>query len=148
MKIFTTRFGSIQIDESKIIEFKSGILGFPKLKKYILLDSNTKSPLKWLQSIDEPSLAFVITDPTIFIKDFHYDIFKSDIQSLGVENLENILTFVIVTVPDNPTEMTVNLKGPILINTENNQAKQLVMDDPKYSLKYRLFAEQDMVAYG
>lgn len=148
MKFFTTRFGNVEIDDKKIITFRKGILGFPDLHEYAILDSNDKSPLKWLQAIKDPAVAFVITDPLIFIPDYKIDVYRSDIEDIGVEKLEDVLNFVIVTVPRNPKKMTANLKGPILINTKNNEAKQLVLDDPKYDLRYRLLADEDMVANG
>jgi len=142
----TSRFGEIEVEDKKIIHFKRGILGFPNYKNYALLDPNAGSPLKWLQSIDEPKLAFVITEPALFIQDYQIEIHKSELEDLETETLENIIHFVIVTVPSDPSKMTANLKGPLLINMINYQAKQLVLDDPSLELKYRLLAEQSMAA--
>jgi len=148
MQIKTTRFGHVEVDESKIIHFKRGILGFPNHKEYALLDPNTNSPLKWLQSIDEPALAFVITEPSLFISDYKIDVFRNDLEELETETVENLVHFVIVTVPSDPSRMTANLKGPLLINLDNYLAKQLVLDDPNYELKYRLLPEQSLAANG
>ncbi|MDD3500922.1 MAG: flagellar assembly protein FliW, partial [Candidatus Cloacimonetes bacterium] len=64
-------------------------------------------------------------------------------------NEEDALVLVIVTVPKDPAKMTANLKGPILINTKNRLAKQLVIDNNDYSIKYRLLDEEEaMVAMG
>ncbi|MDD3052144.1 MAG: flagellar assembly protein FliW, partial [Candidatus Cloacimonetes bacterium] len=106
MRIMTSRFGEIEVDEKKIIHFKRGILGFPSYKNYALLDPNAGSPLKWLQSIDEPKLAFVITEPSLFIQDYQIDIHKSELEDLETEILDNIIHFVIVTVPSDPSKMT------------------------------------------
>ena len=66
MKIFTSRFGDIEIEEDRVISFPEGILGFEDLKKYAVIDMEEDNPLMWLQSIEEPALAFIITITAIF----------------------------------------------------------------------------------
>ncbi len=149
MKIYTTRFGEIEISEETVIQFPSGILGFPDSKSYALLNTDDASPLKWLQSVDDPSLAFVVTNPNLFKPDYIIDAYRNDLFDIDVKNAEEVLVLVIVTVPKDPSKMTANLKGPILINTLNRKAKQLIVDNQEYEIKYRLLAEEDaMVAFG
>ena len=145
MNITTKRFGEIDIDPKSTIHFPSGLLGFAKFKDYVLLDPNKKSPLKWLQSVDDPNLAFVVTDPLIFKPDYEIRVFESDLEEMEVDDPGAVVQLVIVTVPRDPAKMTANLKGPLLINTANNKARQLVLDDADYDLKYRLLSD-DAVA--
>jgi len=142
MKVYTTHFGEIEINDDTIITFPAGILGFPQYKKYALIDVDENSPLKWLHSIEEPSLAFVVTDPNLFRSDYSIDAWKKDLEDIQVINAEEVIVLVLVTVPTDPSKMTANLKGPVLINTSNNLAKQLVVDNPEYDIKYRLLPDE------
>ena len=144
MKIYTTRFGEIEIADSTIINFPTGLLGFPKFHKFALIDLDENSPLKWLQSTEEPSLAFVITNPNLFMTEYAIDATRKDLEDISVEHAHDVIVMVLVTVPKNPSFMTANMKGPILINTTNNQGKQLIVDNPDYEIKYRLLPD-DMI---
>ncbi len=144
MNIKTKRFGDIEIDPKTSIHFPSGILGFPRFRDYVLLDPNAKSPLKWLQSVDEPNLAFVVTDPLIFKPDYEIRVFPSDLEELKVEDPTTVVQLVVVNVPRDPSKMTANLRGPLLINTANHLARQIVLDDPDYDIKFRLLRDEDV----
>ena len=144
MKIKTKRFGDIEIDPNSTLHFPSGLLGFAHFKNFVLLDGNKKSPLKWLQSMDEPNLAFVVTDPLIFKPDYEIRVFESDLEEMEVKDPATVVQLVIVTVPRDPSKMTANMKGPLLINTANNKARQIVLDDPEYDIRYRLLREDSV----
>ncbi len=148
MKIKTKRFGEIEIDPKTKITFPSGILGFADHKDYVLIDANKKSPLKWLQSLESPDLAFVVTDPLIFKPDYQIRLYRADLEEIKVDDPTRVAQLVIVTVPKDPGKMTANLKGPLLINTENNLGKQVVLDHPDYDLKYRLLSDDAVAKAG
>lgn len=149
MKAYTTRFGEIEISEETIISFPNGILGFPDQTNYALINTDDNSPLKWLQSLDDPTLAFVVTNPNLFKSDYMVDAYRKDLADINVQSEEEVLVLVIVTVPKDPSKMTANLKGPILINTQNRLAKQLVIDNNEYEIKYRLLSDDEaMIAFG
>jgi flagellar assembly factor FliW len=149
MKIYTSRFGEIEVSEETVISFPGGILGFPDTKNYALLNTDDNSPLKWLQSIEDPSLAFVVTNPNLFKPDYKIDAYRKDLSDISVENAEDVLVLVIVTVPKDPAKMTANLKGPVLINTVNRMAKQLVLDNNEFEIKFKLLNDDEaMVAFG
>ena len=74
MKITTTRFGTVQIRENSIIKMPFGMLGFPDKKKFVILQHKDNSPFFWYQSVDDPKLAFVITNPFIFKPDYQIDL--------------------------------------------------------------------------
>jgi flagellar assembly factor FliW len=141
MKIYTTNFGEIEINDDTVITFPSGILGFPNYKQYAIIDVDEGSPLKWLQSLEEPSLAFVVTDPNLFVDSYAVEAYRKDLEDIQVTEAQDALVLVIVTVPSDPAQMTANLKGPVLINTRNKMAKQLVIDNPDYDIKYRLLPD-------
>ncbi|MDK2919035.1 MAG: flagellar assembly factor FliW [Candidatus Petromonas sp.] len=140
MKINTRHFGEIEINENEIINFPDGLLGFEDIKKYILINSpDPEVPFQWLQSVDEPNLAFVVTSPFLFKSDYEFDIPQNVVEKLEIEKTEDVMIYSIAVVPDDIKDMTINLKGPIIINTKTNRAKQIVLEDDKYTLKYKIF---------
>ena len=139
---FTTRiFGEVEIDDSKIIDFPNGIIGFPDLKKFTLMrdedsDANT---IQWLQSIDEPNFAMPVMDPLIVCPDYKPIVDKTEVEVIGDLSEEDMLVLVTVTVPHDLTKMTVNLKGPFIINTKDMKASQTIIDNDEYPVKFPIY---------
>ena len=135
MQIQTQRFGKIEIDESKIIHFVSEILGFPRSRRYVLIPHRPGSPFFWLQSLEEPDLAFVVTVPRLFFPDYSPELPPEILKKLRYREGEVLDYLVIVYLPkDNPEEMTVNLLGPIAVNVDRKLALQVVLDPNRYSV--------------
>ena len=138
MKINTLRFGTIEIDKSEIIIVPEGIIGFPDIKRYVILDMGKDTPFKLFQAVDEPTVGFVIIDPLIFKSDYSVKIRKEDLYSIRAEDIEDIITAVIVTIPEDPYKMTANLRGPLLINLKSRLARQLVLADDTYTTRHEI----------
>jgi len=137
MQLQTRHFGTIDVNEKEIIFFPSGLPGFENVKKYILLGKQeTDALFFWLQSVDDPGLAFVVTDPFLIHPDYYVDVDDEDIDEIGVKDSEQILTLAIANVPTDIRDMTVNLKAPIVINMENNMGKQIIMKNETFPVKY------------
>jgi len=140
MKIETTRFGSIEVDEDKIITFTKGILGFPDDKRYALLPHKKNSPFLWLQSIDSPDLAFVVMDPGFIKSDYTFEIPDEIEKELKINTPEEVDTLVIITIRSDSNgkkiKMSANLLGPIVINVEKRLAAQIVLDPKKFPVRY------------
>ena len=146
MKIKTTRFGTIDIEEEKIIKMPSGMLGFPDKKKFIILQHQENSPFFWYQSVDDPGLAFVITDPFLFIPDYKIDleVTLKEMSWNGDGNGKNLNLFVVVNIPRGMAhKMTGNFIGPILINEKVYQAVQIVLSDSPYTHRFPLFKKKN-----
>jgi flagellar assembly factor FliW len=142
VEIETTRFGHVEIDESLIITVPDGILGFEDLKRFIILDHFEKeSPFKWLQSIEDPSLAFVITDPLIFVPDYKAKIHKDEISSIRLSDANKAIIVVIVNIKRDHSEITINLQGPLVINSEEKLAKQCILRTDDYSVRHVIFSQ-------
>ena len=142
-KIYTKRFGEIEIEEEKIIYFPHGILGFPDTKRYIVLNHFNKPdvPFKWLQSVDNPDLAFVITDPMLFYPDYAPVINKQDLKELGLTKPSECGIITIVTIPHgDPEKMTANLQGPVILNLTTREAKQIVLTGEEYQVRSPLLS--------
>ncbi len=132
MKVKTKRFGEIEIDESKVIEFVGEVLGFPDSKRYVLIPHREGSVFLWLQSLDEPDVAFVVTSPKVFFPDYNPDIPEEALKVVGYEKGDVLDLLVILCLSDEVP--TVNLLGPILINVTKKKALQLVLDPAKYEV--------------
>ena len=142
MKVYTANFGELELNEDTFITFPSGILGFPNQKQYAIIDVDANSPLKWLQSIEDPSVSFVVTDPNLFYPGYSVDAWKKDLEDIELSEATDAIVLIIVTVPKDPSQMTGNLKGPILINSKTRLAKQLIVDNLDYDIKFRLIPEE------
>jgi len=139
MLINSNRFGKLEILDDKIIKMQKPILGFEGLNSYSLIEQDEFLPFMWLQSLDDPAIAFIVVNPVLFFSDYRIKIHSKEVADLGVNSPDNVETYVIVTIPENPKEMSVNLQGPILINTENNMAKQLVLVNSEYQVHHPMF---------
>ena len=140
MNIVTTRFGEIDIDETKIIEMRGGILGFENLKKYILHIKDEENPFWWFQSLDDGAIAFVVINPYSAKADYEPMISDNDVKLLEIEEAEDVVLLAIVTIRQNPFSVSVNLRAPVVINAKKKIAKQVVLEDPLYPVQYYLTA--------
>jgi len=140
-KLKTKPFGEIEVDESQEITFSEGLFGFEQYKKFYLLE-NPDSPFLWLQSSEEPSLAFILIDPLQFKADYKLEISEEDYKSIEIEDKEkDLLDFVIVTVPREPQKMTANLQGPIIINIKKKLGKQAISLREDYTVRCPILEE-------
>jgi len=130
----------LMIEESKVIEFIKPILGFDIFKKFCILniDKEKNSPFFILQSIDNEKLCFIITNPNFFFKDYSAQIMDGEKKLLDLRDKNDAIIFVIVTLSSDFFSSTVNLKGPIILNTKNNRALQTVLNTDVYSVKQTL----------
>ena len=142
IKIKTRPYGEIEISEAQVIEFPDGIPGFDFVKKFALLDTKEKnSPFKWLQAVDEPELAFIIISPYAFFSEYRLDIPRSDFEAVDAGVPDDLLIFCIVTIPADPSEMTANLQGPVIINPSKKIGRQAISLNDDYSVRYRIVDE-------
>jgi flagellar assembly factor FliW len=136
MRIETSRFGGVDVDEQRIVTFPSGLLGFPAYKKYVLMESERDASFWWLQSIEVSELAFVVTDPTLFVPTYQVPIGQQQMESLGLTSLEQAQVLVIVNKRDNI--FTGNLQGPLVINVPQRVGEQLVLSDRRFTTRVPL----------
>jgi flagellar assembly factor FliW len=136
MLIQTMRFGPVEVDDHKIMMFKDGLLGFPKRRRFALLQTAPDPALFWLQAVDDPSLAFVVCDPLLFVPDYQVPVRKDDLQELALHDPSNCQVLVIVNKVNG--ELTGNLLGPLVVNVHTLAARQLVLSDRRYGTRHRL----------
>ena len=141
MKIRTTRFGELQIDKKDILSFGEGILGFEHLKKFFIVDPGDNTLILWLQSIDDTSVAFPIIEPKIFSPNYSIKLLPNELSSLTLASVNEASVFVVLTIPEDVTLMTANLKAPIIINNQSKQARQIVLQDNKLNVRYEMYMD-------
>jgi flagellar assembly factor FliW len=136
MEVRTTRFGVIQIAEDRVITFPKGLLGFPQHSRFCLLEPGDDACFFWLQSLDDAALAFVVTDPILFIKDYSVPVRPEQMGELGLTRLEDAQVFVIVNKIEQ--QLTGNLQGPLVINTLTRQGEQMVLAEKRWTTRHPL----------
>jgi flagellar assembly factor FliW len=147
--IQTTRFGQVQIQEEDILNFPEGILGFNELKGFVLLDDPTDDIFAWLQACDEPAIAFPVLEPELFTESYKINLSKADTEALKLQAAGPYRMFSIITVPEDPTKMTANLKAPVVVNVEGRIARQCVLQDNNLAIREPIFQklQQRVVAH-
>ena len=141
MKIKTTRFGELEVEKKDIITFNEGLLGFERLKKFFIVDPGDQTLILWFQSIDDETTAFPIIEPKVFKADYTVKLLPAELASLNLENLNNSSIYSILTIPQDVTEMSANLKAPIVINNEDRMARQIVLQDSKLEVRHKMYKE-------
>ena len=136
MNVETTRFGMVDVDENRIITFPTGLLGFSNFTRYALLQPDEEAAFFWLQCIDAPELAFVVTDPSLWVRDYQVPIRREQMDELALDKLENAQVFVILNKHDRT--LTGNLQGPLVINIVSRIAMQLVLADKRWTTRHEI----------
>ncbi len=141
MNVMTKVFGEITIDDDRIITFPKGIIGFPDLTEFALLHDSEKGSdsIHWLQSLQEPGFAMPVMDPLIVRPDYNPEVDDELLKHLGELNPEELLVLVTVTVPKDLTQMSVNLRGPIIIDAVGRKATQVIVEGDEYQVKFPIY---------
>lgn len=139
MIINTRIFGEVVVEEDRVIEFTSGIIGFPDLQKFVLIHDEEKNDgaIRWLQSVDEPQFAMPVIDPLAVKADYNPQVEDEMLKRLGEFKEDDLLVLVTITVPSDLTKMTVNLKAPFVINSTSKKACQIIVED--YEVKFPIY---------
>jgi flagellar assembly factor FliW len=146
LTIETTRFGSLKYLEKELVVFYKGLFGFDNLHQFILIERENSRPFVWLQSVENPSVAFPIVDPILFKADYKIEVQTGELEDIDIREPSQARTFVIATIPSGkPEDISLNLLGPIVINVDSRQAVQLALSNSSYSTKYYLVKESDML---
>lgn len=145
----TLRFGTIDVEEEKIVHFAQGIPAFEDEHDFVIIPYDEESPYFFLQSLTTPELAFLMTVPYLFFKDYEFEIDDATEKKLALETPDDVLVYVLLTIPQGSIkDMTANLMAPVVINAKTLEAKQIVLEKSPYTTKHRLFAEKEADAAG
>ena len=139
MQIDTLRFGMVEVDPDKAIDFGEGIPGLEQYHKYALLQFEESYPIVWLQSLDESGICLPVLDTFSVLPDYVFDIDDSDVKALELNNPDQLHVVSVVVIPEDIQGMTVNLAAPIIINTITGKAKQVVLSGSEYNVRAPVF---------
>lgn len=143
LKVNTSRFGEIEVDENNVVHFANGIPAFEGENEFVILPYDQESPYYFMQSLKSPDLAFLLTIPFLFFPDYTFEIDDETVKELEIKNQENVMYYSMITIPNGSIRyMTANLLAPVVLNTDNMCAKQVVLEKSNYTTKHRLFPEQ------
>lgn len=136
MLISTTRFGQVEIDDTRALTFAKGLLGFPDYTRFALIEPSRDSYFFWLQSLEAADLAFVVTDPSLFVSSYRVPIKPEQLAEMGMASIDDAQVLVIVNKRD--SVLTGNLQGPLVIHVTRRTGEQLVLADRRFTTRVPL----------
>ena len=146
MEIMSRDFGKLEIDKSDIIAFNSGLPGFEDLEEFVLLPLAEESPFIIMQAVEDPDTAFVTVEPGNLIQNYEFEISDKTEEKLKIDSISNLLILNIITLKENIKNSTANLSAPIVINLEEKLGQQVILDDQRYQVRYKIFDTAEEVA--
>ena len=142
VKVNTSRFGDLEVDKKDIINFTEGLLGFDQLTRFFVVDPGDQTLILWLQSVDDAKVAFPVLEPRVFSPNFTLQLLPSELNSLNLSPTESdIGVYTILTIPQDITQMSANMKAPIVINNKQKIARQIVLQDSKLEVKHPMYLD-------
>jgi flagellar assembly factor FliW len=143
VSIQTERFGEVKVPQNEIITFPEGLLGFADHKQFVIIQEEAYLPFLWMQSAEDPHLCFVVVNPLEFMPDYKVEVKPLEIAPLDLSSPDKAQVLVIVVVREDPTQITANLQGPLLINPESRIAKQVVLLTERYHTRHYILQEAE-----
>lgn len=141
MNIDTKYHGTVAVKEEDIIHFPHGLPGFADEKRFVLLPL-ADTPFVILQSVETPALGFVLIEPFSYFPTYEFELDEATVEQLNIESERDVAVYVILTVADPFHETTANLQAPVVINVHKRLGKQVILTNPPYKTKHRLFPEK------
>lgn len=138
MKIQTSRFGTLDVSDETLLFFPSGLVGFPACRRFVVLDAGEDSDYQWFQSVDEPSLAFVIVEVNLLQPGFQIDVPEEGLAELDMNKTDPMSILAVVTIPSGePNQASANLRAPLVVNLRTRKGKQVILHE-SIPLRYPL----------
>lgn len=137
----STVHGKLEYTEDDVYTFEKGILGFTQLTKFMLVDLKEYIPFKLLQSLEDENVGIITVSPYEFFEEYEIKLSKETVKNLKIESPGDVTIITTVTLNSDPSRVTTNLQGPIVINNKNHLAEQIIIDDQKYKIKQPLIKE-------
>ncbi len=134
-------FDQLSIEENNPITIRGGILGFEELSRYTIVADEPDAPLYWLQSLDDPELAFIVVDPFLIKADYDPRFNPADLAALEIDDIrEDAILLAIITLKEDYLQSTANLMAPVVINKKTLIAKQIILDDRSQPIRYNIIS--------
>jgi flagellar assembly factor FliW len=143
MHIESTRFGMLEIREDAVIEFPEGLPGLPG-ERWALVAKDEDSPFFWLHSVDFADVALPVTSPWLFYSDYEVRVADEEANRLGLDDAGDAYIVCVVRATEQPSDCTINLAGPLIINAGTRVGRQVINDVGGYSVRHPLFSEVEL----
>lgn len=141
MKLQTAYMGEVEIDPSNVLTFEHGLPGFEEEKEFALLVVEEDSAFHMLQSLKTEALVFIITNPSYVTISYNFDLDEATLHALHIQHENEVAVYAIVSLKETLAQSTVNLKAPIIVNTTNNKAKQIILNEEQYAIRQPMSLE-------
>ncbi len=149
MKIKSILLGDIEFDEKEVIHFPGGIPAFEQQREFIILAMGEELPFYYLQAVHNPHLCLAVAQPFSFFADYSIDISDEDLKILDFQDqVEDLLIYVVLTIPEDYQNSTANLLAPIIVNQASRKGLQFIAANSPYKTRHYLFPGQSQVAAG
>jgi flagellar assembly factor FliW len=140
VQVASDRFGALDVDDERILEFDEGLLGFPDARRFALIDSHDTGVYYWLQSVDDPALAFLTVVPWPFFPDYEPDLSDDEQGALALRAASEAMVLCLLTVQRESQAITANLLGPLVVNSTTRKGRQVVLAESGYPVRAPLAA--------
>ncbi len=134
MMEISSKIGRIQVEKERVITFPRGLVGYPRARKFVLVQLREKSAFMLLQNTDNPQLGLFVAEPFSFVPDYQVQVGSSEEKILRVRSMEDLTILVSVSIPPGrPEETALNLAGPLFVNIRKRiglQVPQLLSGKP------------------
>lgn len=141
MKIKTAYMGEVEVDPSTIIIFEHGIPGFEEERDFVLLPIENNDAFHVLQSTQTEALTFIVTNPYTITTNYNFELDEATIHALQIKDEKEVAVFAIVSLKETIAQSTLNLKAPIILNTTNKIAKQVILNNEEYAIRHLISSE-------
>jgi flagellar assembly factor FliW len=131
----TTNAAIESVDEKSVLQLPEGMLGFSRLTRYVLVDDDRIRPLLWLQSLDDPNLAFPVVDPRAINPNYFQLLPTGELGRLRIRSRAELLMLVVAILRPAPEQSSVNLKAPVLINHTTMIGRQIILEEPRAEIR-------------
>lgn len=140
MQIETVRFGQVEVDEKKIINFADGLPGLEDRKSFAILQFEEGNPIFWLQCTTAQDICLPVVDSFAVNPDYAFNISDDDVDELGIQGPEDLYILSVLVIPEDIQGMTMNLAAPVVVNVRTGKAKQVILGGGEYSVRMPVFA--------
>jgi flagellar assembly factor FliW len=130
---------TVEVAEEQIFAFDPGMGGFESLRRYALI-AETDSPIEWLQSLEDPDVAFALLEPFAFMPEYAFELSDADAEALGMREAQDALVRCVLTLHEDPALITANLLAPVILSRRSHMARQVIVQNGDYALRFPVFA--------
>jgi flagellar assembly factor FliW len=138
MIINTLQFGELHVEGTEVFTFTQGIPGFEEYRHYFFIQSEPDSPFIIMQCMDNGDVSLIITNPFVYYPNYDFEIPDSVVSELDIQSVQDVAVWAVVAVRDQPSDATLNLLAPIIVNVVNRRAKQIIVHNSNYQTKHKL----------